>query len=66
MYPDVAYMFATLNRASTMSDRNGPAVSFHPGIGVGSIGGLPVSLEQMFTQLSTQLGIPLQKGAMPR
>jgi phospholipid/cholesterol/gamma-HCH transport system substrate-binding protein len=66
MYEDLGYMFATLDRASSMSDRNGPAISFHPGIGVGSLGGLPISLEQMFTQLSTQFGIPLQKGAAPK
>ncbi|WP_116200534.1 MlaD family protein [Amycolatopsis circi] len=62
MFQDLAYMFATLTRASSMSDRNGPAVSFQPGIGAGTVGGLPLSLEQMFTGLSGQLGIPLQKG----
>jgi phospholipid/cholesterol/gamma-HCH transport system substrate-binding protein len=66
MYQDVAYMSATLTRAASMSDRNGPAVSFHVGIGAGSLGGLPISLEQMFTRLSTLFGIPLQQGAAPR
>jgi phospholipid/cholesterol/gamma-HCH transport system substrate-binding protein len=66
LYQELAYMFATLDRASSMSDRNGPAVSFQPGIGAGTIGGLPISLEQMFAQLSGQTGIPLQKGAQPR
>jgi phospholipid/cholesterol/gamma-HCH transport system substrate-binding protein len=65
LYQELAYMFATLTRASSMSDQNGPAVSFQPGVGVGSVGGLPISLEQLFVQLSDTTGIPLQNGGRP-
>lgn len=66
LYQDVGYMAATVTRASSMNDRNGAVIAFQPGIGPGSLGGLPISLEQMFTRLSTLFGIPLQKGAAPR
>jgi phospholipid/cholesterol/gamma-HCH transport system substrate-binding protein len=48
MYEELAYMFATLDRASGMVDKNGHAVAFQPGVGSGSITGIPISLEQMF------------------
>ncbi len=51
-YEELAYMFATLDRASGMVDRNGHAVAFQPGIGSGSIGGIPISVEQMFKVLT--------------
>lgn len=55
MYEEIVYMFTTLNRASSYADRNGNAVSFQPGIGTGSVGGMPVSLEQLFKGLTTWL-----------
>lgn len=51
-YEELAYMFATLDRASGMVDRNGHAVSFQPGVGSGSVGGVPISIEQMFKVLT--------------
>ncbi|MGZ4521754.1 MAG: hypothetical protein ACXVXW_15275, partial [Mycobacteriaceae bacterium] len=66
LYQDVGYMAANVTRASSMNDHNGAVIAFQPGIGPGSLGGLPISLEQMFTRLSTLFGIPLQKGAAPR
>lgn len=61
-YQEVAYMLATVDRASAMADRNGNVISFMPGEGPGSVGGLPISLEQMFTILTNQLGITPRKG----
>ena len=55
LYEEVAYMAANLDRTSSMVDRNGHAIAFEPGIGAGSIGGLPISLEQMFTVISNRL-----------
>lgn len=46
MYQEVVYMFANGARAAGLSDKNGHAVGFQPGIGTGSVGGLPISLEQ--------------------
>lgn len=51
-YEELAYMFATLDRASGMVDKNGHAVAFQPGIGSGSVGGIPISVEQMFKVLT--------------
>lgn len=53
LYQELAYMFAGLDNASKMTDRNGAAVGFQPGIGAGTIGGLPISFEQLFSQLVT-------------
>jgi phospholipid/cholesterol/gamma-HCH transport system substrate-binding protein len=55
LYQELGYMFATLDRASQYVDRNGHAIDFEPGIGPGTIGGLPISLEQMFTVLTQRL-----------
>lgn len=53
LYEETVFTFVNLNRASTMSDLNGHAVSFQPGIGSGSIGGLPISLEQVLKGLTS-------------
>jgi phospholipid/cholesterol/gamma-HCH transport system substrate-binding protein len=55
LYQEVAYMTATLDRTSSMVDRNGHAIDFEPGIGAGSVGGLPISLEQMFAVITDRL-----------
>jgi phospholipid/cholesterol/gamma-HCH transport system substrate-binding protein len=55
LYEEVGYAAATLDRTSSMVDSNGHAIAFEPGIGAGSIGGLPISLEQMFTVLADKL-----------
>lgn len=54
MYEEVGYFFTNLTRASGYMDRNGHAVSFQPGVGSGSVGGLPVSFEQIFKALVSQ------------
>jgi hypothetical protein len=41
-----------------MTDRNGAAVAFHAGVAPGTLTGLPISLEQLFTGLSTIGGRP--------
>jgi phospholipid/cholesterol/gamma-HCH transport system substrate-binding protein len=55
LYEELAYMAADLDRTSSMVDRNGHAIAFEPGIGSGSIGGLPISIEQMFTVIMTRM-----------
>lgn len=55
MYEEIVYTFVNLTRASGLLDSNGHAVSFQPGVGTGSVGGLPISIEQMFTSLTTAL-----------
>jgi phospholipid/cholesterol/gamma-HCH transport system substrate-binding protein len=50
-YQELAYMFAGLDNASRMTDRNGATVGFQPGIGPGTLGGTPISFEQLFAQL---------------
>lgn len=58
VYQEVGFMFANLTRATSLSDRNGHAISFHPGIGPGSVAGLPISAERLFTHL---LGLQVPK-----
>ncbi|MDT4984387.1 MAG: phospholipid/cholesterol/gamma-HCH transport system substrate-binding protein [Pseudonocardiales bacterium] len=55
LYEEVGYVTANLDRTSSMVDRNGHAIAFEPGVGAGSIGGLPISLEQMFTVITDRL-----------
>jgi phospholipid/cholesterol/gamma-HCH transport system substrate-binding protein len=57
LYEEIAYMAADLDRTSSMVDANGHTIAFEPGIGAGSIGGLPISLEQMFTIISNRLNL---------
>lgn len=51
LFKEVGYMFTNLARGN-MVDANGSMISFHPGIGPGSIAGLPISLEQLFRGLA--------------
>jgi phospholipid/cholesterol/gamma-HCH transport system substrate-binding protein len=44
-------MLSNVDRASSMTDGNGASIAFEPGVGPGSIGGLPISLEQLFGNL---------------
>ncbi|MEN8674051.1 MlaD family protein [Nocardioides sp.] len=55
MYEEITYTFADLTRASSLMDANGHGVGFQPGIGAGSVGGLPVSFEQLFKILTSGL-----------
>lgn len=46
LYKETGYMFANLTQAN-MTDENGSMISFMPGVGPGSLAGLPISLEQL-------------------
>jgi phospholipid/cholesterol/gamma-HCH transport system substrate-binding protein len=50
LYKEIAYMFSNL-AAANMMDRNGSMISFYPGIGPGSLSGLPFSLEEIFSSM---------------
>jgi phospholipid/cholesterol/gamma-HCH transport system substrate-binding protein len=51
-YKEVGYMFATMDRASDLTDPNGVAVGLQPGLGGGSIAGTPINFEQLMTTLA--------------
>ncbi|WP_435581934.1 MlaD family protein [Amycolatopsis thermoflava] len=51
-YKEVGYMFATMDRASSLTDPNGTAVGLQPGLGGGSIAGTPINFEQLLTTLA--------------
>lgn len=51
LYKETGYMFANLTQANMM-DENGSMVSFLPGMGPGSLAGLPISLEDLLTALT--------------
>ncbi|GAA4815392.1 MlaD family protein [Nocardioides caeni] len=50
LYKETGYMFSNLAQANMM-DENGSMISFLPGMGPGSLAGLPISLEQLFNGL---------------
>ncbi len=50
LYKELGYMFSNL-AAANMMDRNGSMISFFPGMGPGSLSGLPFSLEQIFAAM---------------
>jgi phospholipid/cholesterol/gamma-HCH transport system substrate-binding protein len=50
LYKEIGYMFSNL-AAANMMDRNGSMISFFPGVGPGSLSGLPFSLEQIFAAM---------------
>jgi phospholipid/cholesterol/gamma-HCH transport system substrate-binding protein len=50
-YQEVAFLAANLVREAVASDRNGHVIMAHAGIGPGSVGGLPISFEQLVSQL---------------
>ncbi len=50
LYKELGYMFSNL-AAANMMDRNGSMISFFPGVGPGSLSGLPFSLEQIFAAM---------------
>ncbi|QSR25376.1 mammalian cell entry protein [Nocardioides aromaticivorans] len=51
LYKETGYMFANLTQANMM-DENGSMVSFLPGMGPGSLAGLPISLEDLLVALT--------------
>ncbi|MEU4377237.1 MlaD family protein [Pseudonocardia alni] len=60
-YEAVGYVSSNLANTAQYTDRNGATAAFHPGVGPGSVSGLPFSLEQMFQALAQQ-----QAGGTPR
>lgn len=50
-YKELAYMVSNLGNASKMTDRNGAAIAFEVGVSPGSVGGTPISFEQLFRRL---------------
>lgn len=54
-YKELGYMASNLAQAA-MVDENGAMLNYMLGFGPGALAGLPISLEQLFTQLSTQAG----------
>lgn len=53
MYEEITYAMANVARASSMVDPNGHAIAFQPGVGAGSVGGLPISVEQYFNLMGS-------------
>ncbi|NBH07486.1 MlaD family protein [Amycolatopsis sp. SID8362] len=51
LYQELGYMLSNVDKASSMTDGNGAAIAFEPGIGPGTLGGLPISLEQLYGNL---------------
>lgn len=47
MYEEITFALVNVDRASSLVDGNGHAIAFQPGLGAGSVGGLPISLEQL-------------------
>lgn len=52
LYKEVGFMFATMDRASSLTDANGVAVGLQPGLGGGSIAGTPINFEQLLNTLA--------------
>jgi phospholipid/cholesterol/gamma-HCH transport system substrate-binding protein len=50
-YQEVAFLAANLVRESVVSDPNGHVIMAHAGVGPGSVGGLPISFEQLVAGL---------------
>lgn len=55
MYKETVFALVNTARASSMTDGTGNAIAFQVGIGSGSLGGLPISLEQYTKLMSTWL-----------
>jgi phospholipid/cholesterol/gamma-HCH transport system substrate-binding protein len=62
MYMEAALALANVDRATAMSDRNGNAISFHVSAGTGTIGGIPINIEQLTRVIMgwTQLEQPIE------
>lgn len=57
MYEETTFALVNVDRASALVDDNGHAIAFQPGIGAGSVGGRPISLEQ-FVKLTSLWNYP--------
>ncbi len=51
LYKETGYMFANLTQANMM-DENGSMISFLPGMGPGSLAGLPIRLDQLIAAVN--------------
>jgi phospholipid/cholesterol/gamma-HCH transport system substrate-binding protein len=58
-YKELAYMATGMDRLAQVTDANGATIGYGIGVGAGTVGGLPISLEQLFGNL-TGIG---QKGS---
>jgi phospholipid/cholesterol/gamma-HCH transport system substrate-binding protein len=58
LYKELGDLIAGMNNAGRMTDRNGSTIHFQPGVGVGSLSGLPISFEQLLMQLAYPEGSP--------
>lgn len=61
-YQSLGYMVANIDRASKVTDGNGATIGFHPGIGAGTVAGLPINLEQLMRNLQTLPGTRTKDG----
>lgn len=52
LYWDLVYTFVNLGRAAGYEDQNGGTIGFQPGLGSGSVSGLPISTDQMVKRLA--------------
>lgn len=55
IYQEIGYTAADVSRASAMVDGNGHTIAFQPGLGPGSVGGLPISIQQYFNLANSWL-----------
>lgn len=51
-YQELAYMVTGMDRLAQVTDRNGATIGYGIGINAGTVGGTPVSLEQLFGHLT--------------
>ena len=55
MFEEIVFALSNAMRATSTSDRNGHTVSFQVGTGAGSVVGLPLSMEKLFTLVTEGL-----------
>jgi phospholipid/cholesterol/gamma-HCH transport system substrate-binding protein len=58
MYTQIAGSLSGLARATGRMDGNGNAIGIQPGVGPGSVAGLPLSFEQLFNTLTAWMNRP--------
>ena len=59
MYTQIAGALGGLARATGRMDANGNAIGIQPGVGPGSVEGLPLSFEQLFNSLTAWINRPV-------
>lgn len=55
MYEEAVFALVNLDRGSSYADQNGNSFSFQPGVGAGTVGGLVVSPEQLYSGMTEWL-----------